>query len=428
VLNNLTKKIEVLQYLKKTQGKHLLNHNYSAFSKMNVKTLNKHVVVDLIRFSSGGISRASLSRELGLTRAALTSIVNDLSSLGIVRDAEKAYSGGRKPTVLEIVPDQGYVVGVDMGSTHIIALVADFSATVIREKEINVDIKNGPDECLPLLDRVVQQVVAEAGLQMIDIKAIGIGVPGPVVISKGMVSAPPIMPGWDDVPIRAIMEEKWGCPVLINNDAELGALGEWAYGAGRSEENLAYIKVGTGIGAGMIFGNELYHGVTGSAGEIGHITMQENGPLCSCGNRGCLEAIAGGEAIARRAAEEIRRGKRTQLVGFGDFYEISINDVITAARKGDLLCQQIISEAGTHLGTAIASLVNLINPSLIIIGGGVAQSGDLLLEPIRSAVAQRGLPVASKAVRISSALLGRRASAMGAVVQALSYSLHQVLE
>lgn len=403
----------------------LLKLNYSALPRMNVKTLNKHVVVDIIRFSTGGVSRASLSRELGLTRAAVTSIVNDLSSMGIVRDAEKTYSGGRKPAALEIIPEQGFVVGVDMGATHMIALVADYSAAVIREKEISIDIKKGPDYCLPLLDRLVQQVVAEAGLQMVDIDAIGIGVPGPVVISKGMVSAPPIMPGWDDYPIRESMQEKWGCPVLINNDAELGALGEWAYGAGRSEANLAYIKVGTGIGAGLIFGNELYHGVTGSAGEIGHITMQENGPMCSCGNRGCLEAIAGGAAIAKRAAEEIRRGKRTQLVGFGDFYEITINDVIAAARKGDLLCQQIITEAGVHLGTAIASLVNLINPSLVIIGGGVAQSGDLLLEPIRSAVAHRSLRVASKAVRISSALLGRRASAMGAVVQALSHSLHQ---
>ncbi len=395
---------------------------------MNVKTLNKHVVVDLIRFTPGGMSRAGLSRELGLTRAAVTSIVNDLSDMGIVREAEKQTSGGRKPAVLEIVPSQGYVVGAEMGATHIIALVADYSARVIREKEIRIDIKDGPDICLASLDRVVQQVIAEAGLQLVDIHAIGIGVPGPVVISEGFVSAPPIMPGWDNFPIRTAMNKKWNCTVLLNNDAELGALGEWAYGAGRNEANLVYIKVGTGIGAGLIFGNELYHGVTGSAGEIGHVTIQENGSICACGNRGCLESVAGGNAIALRALEEVQRGKRTQLVGFGDFYQITINDVISAARKGDLLCQQIISEAGTHLGTAIASLVNLINPSIVIIGGGVAQSGDLLLEPIRAAVSHRSLRVASKAVRVSAALLGRRASAMGAVVQALSHSLHQFSE
>jgi glucokinase-like ROK family protein len=402
--------------------------SFWANPQTHVKSLNKHVVVDLIRFVPGGISRAELSRHMGLTRAAVTSIINDLSGAGMVQEASGSNSGGRRPAVLEIVADQGYVVGVDMGATHITALVADYSARVIREREIVIDINLGPEVCLEQLDRVVQQVVAEAGLQMVDINAIGLGVPGPVVIDRGVVSAPPIMPGWDDFPIRDTMQKKWGCTVRINNDAELGALGEWAYGAGRGESNLAYIKVGSGVGAGLMFDSNIYHGTTGSAGEIGHITLSENGPLCTCGNRGCLEAYAGGNAIAKRAMEEVKRGRRTQLVGFGDFYRITAKDVIMAARNGDLLSQQILAEAGSHLGTAIASLVNLFNPSIVVIGGGVAQSGDLLLDPIRSTVGNRSLAVAAKAVRISSALLGRRASAMGAVVQALSHSLHQFVE
>ena len=243
-----------------------------------------------------------------------------------------------------------------------------------------------------------------------------------------MVSGPPIMPGWDSFPIRDYLQQLWNCHVSVSNDADLGALGEWAYGAGRNERNIAYIKVGTGIGCGILINGQIYNGVTGSAGEIGHITIDENGPVCQCGNRGCLEAVAGGRAIASRAIEAIRKGQRTQLAEIQPIEHITSRDVIFAARRGDLFAQQLMTETGSHLGTAVASLVNVLNPGMVIIGGGVAQIGDLLLEPIRRAVQQRSLRVASRAVRITVALLGRRSTGMGAVVQALSYSLHQAVE
>ncbi len=395
---------------------------------MHVKLLNKHAVVDIIRFTPGGVSRIELSKRLGLTRAAVTSIINDLQNEGIVRDAVAFQNGGRRRSMLEIVPEQGYIVGVDMGASHITAIVSDYSSRVIRDKEIRIDIAKGPEYCLEQLDRLVQQIIAECGIHLGEISSIGVGVPGPVVNERGVVSSPPIMPGWDNYPIRSSLEKKWGCNVSLNNDAELGALGEWAYGVGRGEENLAYIKVGTGIGAGLMLKSNIYHGVTGTAGEIGHVTINENGPVCTCGNHGCLEAFAGGKAIINRAYEELRKGRRSELIGLGDIYQISMNDIVSAARKGDLLSQQLLSEAGTYLGTAIASLVNLFNPSIVVIGGGLAQSGDLLLNPIRTTVMNRSLSVAAKAVRISASLLGRRASAMGAVVQALSHSLHKLSE
>jgi predicted NBD/HSP70 family sugar kinase len=183
-----------------------------------------------------------------------------------------------------------------------------------------------------------------------------------------------------------------------------------------------------GIGAGLLLEGQIYRGTTGSAGEIGHITIDEKGPVCSCGNRGCLEAMAGGRAIAERAREAIKNGQRTVLEAIRPASSITAADVVAAARRGDLVSQQIFSEAGTHLGTAIASLVNLFNPSMVVVGGGVAQIGDLLLEPIRLTVQQRSLPVASRAARITSALLGRRSSGMGAVVQASSLVLHQLAE
>ncbi len=395
---------------------------------MHVKSLNKHAVLDIIRFTPGGVSRIELSKRLGLTRAAVTSIINDLQNEGIVRDTVAFQNGGRRRSMLEIVPEQGYIVGVDMGASHITAIVSDYSSRVIRDKEIRIDIAKGPEYCLEKLNRLVQQIIAECGIHLNEISSIGVGVPGPVVNERGVVSSPPIMPGWDNYPIRSSLEKKWGCNVSLNNDAELGALGEWAYGVGRGVENLAYIKVGTGIGAGLMLRSNIYHGVTGTAGEIGHVTINENGPICTCGNHGCLEAFAGGKAIINRAYEELRKGRRSELIGLGDIYQISINDIVSAARKGDLLSQQLLSEAGTYLGTAIASLVNLFNPSIVVIGGGLAQSGDLLLNPIRTTVMNRSLSVAAKAVRISASLLGRRASAMGAVVQALSHSLHKLSE
>ncbi len=391
---------------------------------MHVKSLNKHIVLDEIRFTAGGISRIELSKSLGLTRAAVTSIIKDLIASGIVREAEKSNKDSNRKVTLEIVPNQGYVLGIDMGATHVMAIVADYSSNVICEKEINIDIAKGPEICLKLVEKVVHQVLSEAGLTLKNIDSVGMGVPGPVVAERGVVSAPPIMPGWDNYPIRDYLEEKWGCFVHLNNDAELGALGEWAFGAGRNESNLAYIKVGTGIGAGLMFKSNIYHGTTGTAGEIGHVTINENGPVCTCGNHGCLEAFAGGKAVVKKAYEELGKGRKSQLIGFGDIYQITVQDIISAARKGDLLSQQILTEAGEYLGTAIASLVNLFNPTIVIIGGSLAESGDILLNPIRTTVLKRSLTAASNVVRISASLLGRRASAMGAVVQALTYCLH----
>jgi len=396
--------------------------------KENVKNLNKHAIIDLIRFTPNGISRVELARELNLTRAAITSIINDLQAMGIVDEVEGQIRSGRKPIVLEINPHRGYVVGMDMGATHVTMLLANYAAHVVKDVEWTIDIDDGPQKIISQIDEHLHQMLMEMNLRMEEIKAICLGVPGPVVLRGGMVSEPPIMPGWDKFPIESYIQSLWDVPVTLGNDAELGAIGEWAYGAGRGEENLAYVKVGRGIGAGMLLDGQIYHGADGSAGEIGHITIDENGPLCSCGNRGCLEAMAGGNAVAKRAVELVKKGQRTELSTIRPVDSIQSKDVIAAACNGDLVAQQILSETGAHLGTAIAGLVNLFNPSMIIIGGGVSQIGDLLLEPIRQTVQKRSLRMASKRLRISTALLGRRSSAMGAVVQALSLILHQEIE
>lgn len=405
-----------------------MTHLIWTISPQSVKNLNRHTIIDLIRFTPGGVARADLARSLGLTRAAVTAIVNDLLDAGIVREVEGQHAGGRRPIVLEVNPNLGFVVGIDMGATHSTLLLTDFSGREIQVLDAPLMIEQGPAVCLAKINEYLHLLVQKAEIGLDQIKAIGVGVPGPIVEEAGMVSGPPIMPGWDGFPIRDTLQNLWHCPVSLSNDADLGALGEWSYGAARGERNVAYLKVGTGVGCGLLLDGKIYRGSTGSAGEIGHITLDENGPVCQCGNRGCLEALAGGKAIALKAIDAVQKGQRTQLSEIQPVANITARDIIEAAQRGDLFAQQLMVDAGSHLGTAVASLVNLFNPGMVVIGGGVAQIGDLLIEPIRRTVQQRSLRVASRAVRITEALLGRRSSVMGAVTQAISLALHMLVD
>lgn len=394
----------------------------------NIKSFNKHAAIDLIRFAGKGISRSDIAEELGLTRAGVTIIVNDLLESGIILETNsRSTPSGRPPVALELNPEYGLVAAIDMGATHLSVAVADFSARIIQETEHPFRIDNGPEKCLREVSQTLEVIVEKCGIKIKDLAAVGVSVPGPVVTDAGMVMAPPIMPGWDRFPIRDTLEKLWKVSVTINNDADLGALGEWAYGAGRGERNLAFIKVGSGIGAGLIIDHQIYVGSTGSAGEIGHLTIDKNGPLCTCGNYGCLEAFASGSAIEIQAQKLVESGKRTLLTKAGE-NRISVSDVADAARRGDLAAQEIIKRSGTFIGIAIANLINMINPSIVIIGGGVAQVGDLLTGPIRQEVRERSLRASEHAVRITTAMLGRRSSLIGALVQAINTAIHDAIE
>jgi N-acetylglucosamine repressor len=394
----------------------------------SLKNFNKHAVLDLIRLEPGGISRAELARRIGISRAAVSVIVTDLLEDALVLELNTMPTeSGRRPILLEINPMRGYVVGVDMGATHLSVALADLSARVIQEVETPFDITRGPEICLAEVDQQVHHLLDLGGIRLPEILNASVGVPGPIAVDSGQVIAPPIMPGWDRFPIRTFLEEGWGFPVSLNNDAELGALGEWAFGAGREENHVIYIKVGSGVGAGLILNNQIYHGEIGTAGEIGHVTIDEHGPLCTCGNHGCLEAMAGGRAIARQAQQAVLAGQRTQLSAIRPVERISARDVTLAARRGDLVAQQIVSHAGELLGTAIAGLINLLNPGVVVVGGGVTQAGDLLLEPIRSAVKGHSLK-AAQIVRVTASVLGRRSATIGAIVQASSEVLHELID
>jgi len=395
---------------------------------LKVKQLNKEGVIDLIRQSPEGVSRAQIAQTLGVSRATVSTIVDDLIALRLVLERGAGVSrGGRRPIVLQVNPDAGRVIGIDLGASHVLVVLADLCGRILDEVQEPLDIAGGPDVCLPHVAGRVEALLARQG-GAAGLSAIGVGVPGPVIAARGMVSSPPIMPGWDGYPIRQFFEARWGRPALVDNDADLGALGEWMFGAGRGETNLAYIKIGTGIGCGLLLDGRLYHGVVGTAGEIGHFTISQDGPPCKCGNYGCLEAMAGGRAIAQRAYLAIQAGQPTTLATLNHDHPITAYDVAQAAQAGDAVSQQLLSDAGRHIGSALASLINLLNPGLVLIGGRVAEAGEFLLGPIREAVQQRSLRAALQATRIQRAALGRYTSAMGAVALALDSAFQNRLQ
>ncbi|HLE28186.1 MAG TPA: ROK family transcriptional regulator [Anaerolineales bacterium] len=386
-----------------------------------VLRLNKDAALGLIRRNPSGISRAEIAEQLSVSRSTVSSIVDNFISSGLVLERGVGASrGGRRPIVLEINPDAGRVVGVDMGASHMLVVVADLRGQILCEAEDQLDIASGPEVCLRGMSGLVSETLAQAGCSLEKVRAIGVGVPGPVVAAQGIVSSPPIMPGWDGFPIRQWLEAQWRRSVMIDNDADLGALGEWTFGAGQGEANLAYIKIGTGIGCGILLDGRLYHGVLGTAGEIGHVTISQDGPPCKCGNYGCLEAMAGGRAIAQRAQMVVKAGQRTALANLPPGHEITARDVALAAQAGDAISQQLLGDAGRHIGSALASLINLLNPGLILIGGGVAEAGEFILGPVQEAVQQRSLRASLQATRIAQAALGRHSVSMGAVSLALS--------
>jgi glucokinase-like ROK family protein len=377
---------------------------------------NKALVLNFIR-RERTISRTGIARRVRLSRSTVSAIVTELMDEGwLVESGTGKSQGGRRPILLTFNYQAGYVLGIDVGATHLLALVTDLNARIISEVEQLFDVIAGPEIGLPAIVAIGHEALAQAGIDVSRLVGICVGVPGPLDYARGTVIAPPIMPGWDEVPVRDRMQEIFGAPVYLDNDANLGAFGELHYGAGQGVESLAYIKVATGIGYGIIIGGQIYHGQTGSAGEIGHVMIDEDGPPCKCGSYGCLEAMASGPAIAQRAMLAIQVGQPSilgQVVSHNGC--LAAEDVARAALEGDALSQRLYRDAGRLIGIGVADLMNLLNPGRVIVGGGVAQAGELLLASLRETACQRTVRAAGENVDIVQAALGHRSSALGAV-------------
>ena len=367
-------------------------------------------VFDLLR-DGRPRTRAQLAETSGLARSTITSRIDTLLRLGLVVPiGDAASTGGRPPSLLAFNPAARVVAGVDLGASHARAAVADLSGTVLAERRTDLDIAEGPDRVLGWVTDVVLELLAEAGRSRADLSAVGMGLPGPVEHSTGRAINPPIMPGWDRYDVPGHVQRAIDVPVMVDNDVNIMALGErHQHLPGVSD--LVFVKVGTGIGAGIISGGELQRGAQGTAGDVGHIRIaRAEGIVCRCGNDGCLEAIASGAAVAS-ALREIG-------VDAADG-----GDVVRLVRGGDVQAVQAVRQAGRDLGEVLAMLVNLMNPSVVVIGGSLALAGEHLLAGIREIVYQRSLPLATAQLQVVASAAGERAGVLGAAALAIGHAL-----
>jgi glucokinase-like ROK family protein len=384
-----------------------------------VGELNRSIILNFIRHE-GSISRADIAQRTKLSRSAVSNIINSLIEEGILQETGKGESiGGRRPIMVNFNYSAGYVLGVDLGSNHLLTLVTDLEGNPIEEFTAPFSVDMGPENGVPILIEHIRGILAKPLMRNKRVLGLGIGVPGPLDYTTGTIVSPPIMPGWNNVHLRQLLAELLKIDVWVENDANLGAIGERLKGAGQGKQQLAYIKIGTGIGCGLILDGKIYRGSRGSAGEIGHITISPDGPPCKCGNFGCLESMAAGPALVNRAILAIQAKRESNIRLEMLHTEQAIQEIAAAAHAGDLLAQELFRNAGRHIGTAIANLVNLFNPEMVIIGGGVADAGDLLLNPIKETVKNRSLPSNYNDTIIARGQLGREAIAIGAATMVL---------
>ena len=378
-------------------------------SLSSLRELNRLRVLETVR-ERGTVSRAEIARRTGLARSTVSSLVTELQRDGLVVESEDAAtpSGGRPAVLLTLDPGAGVVLGVHLDHPVVRVAVADLDHTIRGEASRALDVDHDARAGLDAAAGLADEVLEEAGIPRSRLLGAGAAIAGPVDHTTGRVGSSTIMPGWVGVDVAAELERRLGVPVHVDNDANLGALAEWVLGAGRGAEDLAYLMLSSGIGAGLILGGRLYRGANGTAGEIGHVLVDDQGPLCRCGNRGCLETYAGAHALLELLGRAHGR--------------IEVDAMVALATAGDPACQRVVADAGRTVGVAVAALCNQFNPERVVVGGELAGTGDLLLEPLRDAVRRYALPAAADAVTIVTGELGDRAEMLGALVLVVGQS------
>lgn len=305
-------------------------------------------------------------------------------------------------------------IGIDVGGTNVKIALVNEKGGIVYSNSIPTRAEMGYEYTVNSMKDAIRELLKETNTQAKDIEGMGFGFPGQIDCQNGVVRLAPNIPGWVDVPIAKIMEDEFGIPTRVDNDVRCAALGELNFGAGKGCENLICITVGTGIGSGLIVNGKLVRGASNAAGEIGHIKLDmTGGPLCGCGDRGCLEAFASGPSIVAMAEEYIKGGKSTKYRELAN-PDITPYVVSVAAQQGDAVARRIFTIIGEYIGVGLASVVNLLNPEKIIIGGGVAAAGDILMNPIKETLVKRAMPISGAAVEVVPAQLGNTAGVIGA--------------
>jgi predicted NBD/HSP70 family sugar kinase len=375
--------------------------------------LGPGTLLQLIR-DADGTTRADLAALTGLARSTVAQRLDQLRGQGLLRElGESDSTGGRPPMMLAFNEDAGVTLAADLGATHSRLAVTNLGGTVLAEEGDDMAISAGPEAVLDWVDDRFHALLREVGREDGAVRGIGIGVPGPVEHATGRPRNPPIMPGWDGYPIPERFADRYRVPTLVDNDVNIMALGEhWT--SWRQVEHLLFVKVATGIGCGVVVDGRIHRGAEGAAGDIGHIRVAAGGEaeaiMCSCGNRGCLEATAGGAAMARRLRDQGLEAADSRAV-------------VELARGGEPAAVNLVRDSGRLIGEVLAASVNLYNPSVIVIGGDVAQAHEQLLAGVREVVYQRSLPLATRHLRIVRSQLADRAGVIGAAVMVIEHVL-----
>ncbi len=370
---------------------------------------------------AGEISRIDLSRRSGLAPSTVSSIVGRLLDQGLLHESHaKRTRGGRPPIVLRFDDDRFQLLGIDMGATHVSVALTNLRGRVLAWRSSPHAMQPDPAGTLALIEEQVAAVLDEHGSTLASVVGAGLAVPSPVDSQDPDGLSERILPAWAGIRPAASLRERLGIPVFIGNDANLCALAEAWLGSGREADTLAFIKLGTGIGAGLIVEGEMLRGANGFAGEIGHTAIDSSGPTCECGLKGCLQAMVGSAAIQQRVRLGLEQGQDSALA---EIDHPSLKAIALAAAAGDPLATAAVAEAGRHLGTAIANLFNLVNPSLVLLGGGLTAAGDTLLDPLREAIRARTLWASLANADIAIGGLGDRTAALGAATLVLRAAL-----
>ena len=374
-------------------------------SQSSLHRANLERVVRAVRLA-GSLTQAEIARTTGLSAATVSNIVRELRDNGTVQVTPTS-SGGRRARSVALSGDAGIVVGVDFGHSHLRVAVGNLAHQVLAEQSEPIDVDASASQGFDRAEQLVARLVESTGIDRDKVLGVGLGVPGPIDVESGTLGSTAILPGWSGINPRQELTDRLGVPVQVDNDANLGALGELVWGGGRGVKDLAYIKVASGVGAGLVVDGRIYRGPGGTAGEIGHITLDESGPVCRCGNRGCLETFT-----AARYVLELLRGSH----GEG----LTIPKMVQLGREGDPGCRRVIGDVGRHIGMGVASLCNILNPSRVVLGGDLAEAGELVLGPIRESVSRYAIPSAAQRLSVVPGALGARAEVLGALALVLS--------
>lgn len=371
-------------------------------SQPSLRAANRARVLQTLQ-QEGSLTQVEIAAVTGLSPASISTLVRDLNDDGSVL-LEPSIRNGRRATMVSLPGRRGVLAAVAIGDRDLRVAIAGPSGTILERIRLPLPFQHEPDETLTRTARLVADLHTEIGRPISDLSAVGVAIQAPVDSVSGQVGSESVLPRWNGVPLVDALQTQLGAPVRLDNDANMAALGELRAGVLTGVGTGCYLRASQGVGAGLVIDGEVFRGASGTAGEIGHVTLDENGAVCACGNRGCLDTFVGSRALV----EAVR-------VSHGD---MRFTDLVTMARQGDPGCRRVLSDAGTHLGVAVAGLVNLVNPEVIVLGGDLISAADWVLGPMQEAIERRALPSAAATVELRASALGVDADLRGCLVAA----------